>query len=841
MNKYKNNFDLFKTGMNDLCEKKYTETTLLLQFAIVYLIKNNKLLKLLAKELKEKGYNITTDEKDSFLLNKKSMDELEVAIKTIISNETFEKLKKDYELKIKKYGLETQEYDKLLKSTVKELKDKKYNITVDETKSSLLDKTDMNELETAIGTIVNKKTHDDLQTKYNNLSSKKSTSSNDIKKLTDRITELEKKLGIYGKDIISKIITRTECDIIFKAIGIKDYQIGYIAYLIENRIQDIKFKKIFDNVDIYMNKLNGDKNIKKERKLIRCRNQHFQEYLKKTDLNVILKFISPFLDITKRDMIKLWLLRNKKNPYYLKIFDDFEVREIFSIDLKDIENFEPEDGPKFETQFSLEAPKTDKEYDDFYYAYDPKNIRDFLYNWLNQTEVGSKWLYVKHIDPLDNTKSRGFAESSFGEIVTVIDRDPNAQKNLYETLKGSIQIDCDKPNYGLDMVRINIGGTAFAYPIIMRYGDSFYVIKIFPITEEDSYKRSMKSYQKAYRELDMFNYFNAKGYKQLHHVVKGNEITNKIGKCSNEYDKIINNYDWGKYYGMQLKELNIKYFDTVNPNPKYVSVEHFDFLNDNCGFHFKKYMVEKYNEYIGDKIAGLYEIINMNSQSILNLGKLYYTSFLSPSTALYYYEKMIESLKDGSYNKTRLNNILFNFEYIKPNGTIEKVRLLKQNITRILHTQERPVKKGTGQVISNIWKFTTKDGFEKYVDHIEYNQEEILESLLIISTTGTKYSIALNEIESMEIKILYTLTDTPVLKALPVPLRERNNLGGKLILTITNEKNDFFDDLSFIDINDIPKAIDQLDDILFEVKPEREIIGGVVSVYPNLTKLEKRN
>src|SRR5690606_9878109 len=75
--------------------------------------------------------------------------------------------------------------------------------------------------------------------------------------------------------------------------------------------------------------------------------------------------------------------------------------------------------------------------------------------------------------------------------------------------------DCNLPNFGLDLIWINVAGTAFAYPVAVRMTDpsnpahtGVFITKIFMKPTDPNDLSQLKYYQTAFRELDIYRYFN---------------------------------------------------------------------------------------------------------------------------------------------------------------------------------------------------------------------------------------------------------------------------------------------------------------------------------------------
>lgn len=126
---------------------------------------------------------------------------------------------------------------------------------------------------------------------------------------------------------------------------------------------------------------------------------------------------------------------------------------------------------------------------DFSWEYDGDRINNF-YKFLHKATVSSKYLTT---DIPENKKDdHGVPD---------------------------VKIQCDDKFFGLPIYKINVGGTAFAYPVFVNSDTGKYVVKIFikPLSD-----KMLKPYQRAYKEMDIFEILNKKK-QHIYLVIKPNK------------------------------------------------------------------------------------------------------------------------------------------------------------------------------------------------------------------------------------------------------------------------------------------------------------------------------
>jgi len=210
------------------------------------------------------------------------------------------------------------------------------------------------------------------------------------------------------------------------------------------------------------------------------------------------------LDLSKEDEIIKWLKEpsSKTGPhkeYYGKVRNcltkeyPYEYKkDVDSIVFKEFtENLLLED--KFTTD------ETDKEL-----------VLAQFYRFLREANVGSKWF---HISP--------------GDLKTFITTTKDMQPKLYDYLitNNHLNINCIEPNYGLELYMINIGGTAFAYPLFGKFNDGanggIYVVKLFLESTDPTVKKTIKPYQLAYKELKIYDELTK---EIMPHIARGKRL-----------------------------------------------------------------------------------------------------------------------------------------------------------------------------------------------------------------------------------------------------------------------------------------------------------------------------
>lgn len=183
-----------------------------------------------------------------------------------------------------------------------------------------------------------------------------------------------------------------------------------------------------------------------------------------------------------------------------------------------------------------------------------KNLLN-MSKYFSTTDVSNKILiFDKNIKESDILKNKDF------------------QKNLYYDYIQKLISDCAKENYGLKIVKSNVGGTGFAYPSLAVYEEGenvgLYFIKIFIESLSKEINRVLKPYQKPIRELNIFDIINRKGdpINKLH-LLKG-----KMAKTSTNSDS-CKKIHFGKII--------------VNNNETNIT----NFIDANCTYNMHDYLV----------------------------------------------------------------------------------------------------------------------------------------------------------------------------------------------------------------------------------------------------------
>jgi hypothetical protein len=217
-----------------------------------------------------------------------------------------------------------------------------------------------------------------------------------------------------------------------------------------------------------------------------------------------------------------------------------------------------------------------------------------FYQYLLTANVSKKMFY------LDEHMS---SWSKMSDFVNESEEAKAKQATLYKTLTDKLAanpkflIDCGKANYARgDIIKINIGGTAFAYPMFVKIkeGDlrGIYVLKVFiePTSEEG--KALLKPYQMGYKEGEMFTELNDRAGdndKSLMHMVRGVKLSYS---CEHKDDETLN-IDGIKRIERKRSAANPAVIEEI-----YEPVNYKDFITKNCPFSAKETivnMVKKHN------------------------------------------------------------------------------------------------------------------------------------------------------------------------------------------------------------------------------------------------------
>jgi len=367
-------------------------------------------------------------------------------------------------------------------------------------------------------------------------------------------------------------------------------------------------------------------------------------------------------------------------------------------------------------------------------------ILRYLHEYLAKSDVGGKWLEIYE----DNTPKVNLKSLATSTQLTAV----------YESLAGTLNdtIKCDENNYGLEIFKINVGGTAFAYPIfaITDYTNSnqvkskeIYVVKIFlePLTTNVK----LKDYQLAYKELDYYKKFDDEPDKNgnLFFVIKGRKM-DKI--C--EYNTISGNSP--QFF--KFENLKYEYKDTTGGD-KILKLTLEDFLKENCKFVYNKMvldsMIPHYNSQIKSLTAVLFPYdVTDNSDARkhkytnnLNMLSMYMIEIYSTAGNKYIYiDNFLDTTLTISNNKIMLKygNFPIFVEHWKSN--------INQITGKIFDNTKKPSHIKTMTII---YHEIIKDE-----DTIIFNSNGNIDLTIIIINNNGTYTVKLNMILD---KIIYKL------------------------------------------------------------------------------------
>lgn len=466
------------------------------------------------------------------------------------------------------------------------------------------------------------------------------------------------------------------------------------------------------------------------------------------------------LNLDNRDELIKWLnAENKKisgkSEYYNKVNDCLKKeypykyeKDVDGIDFEEFDNNVVDNG-----NFKPSSANPDKTLLEFY-------------RFLREADVGSKWLYI---------------EPGFPVI------DPKDQHKIYDYLTTQNLIDCTKDNYGLDIIRVNVGGTAFAYPVFAKFDSGpnkgLYTIKIFLQSKDPDVMVTLKPYQLAYREIDIYEKFLPDNTSpNMIHVMKGKEI-NATSPC-NSTNPLL------------LKNLGIK-----TGNTTYQKIELGDFLVKNCDSSLRNMVYgDNSNYYNMEKKRIVQNIVNMMYGTSKYLVDALVGSNKIPSALNDY----TDTSKYNNYFETTIK-----FTYSK-HGSIVKTRVFNgefiEKIQKDLSRPEYP-RQVLPIITTKIHKL--KEALRLFVRNL--NPIEIFKCLIFLDIDKFR-SLENDKVSKIDLEYAIERIGFPKIsenETINIPSSDTNPLNTLKIDIITTERNGSY--LSELQLYNKPKFIEACD------------------------------
>ena len=417
-----------------------------------------------------------------------------------------------------------------------------------------------------------------------------------------------------------------ECDRLFTQIPFNDKEkfdeIKKMNLLSDTKEDWLKANKNDKSKAVYDNYLNVQK----------CANLYRKAVIDRSECDDVFKTEQVKLfDKNNIGDIKKWLFDNKGSIFYNKTKKCFGTYHPYKFN-KDYVDVEKLDDILIEVKslitnknFALDCSK------------DPNILTQFT-RFLRYADVGSKFLHVR--DAQNKYKINTLEKSL-------------TQSQVIDDVIQNVMIKCSEPNFGLDIYKINIGGTAFAYPLYVHYenGSSstspkgIYMVKMF-MEPDSSSDVKLKTYQKAYRELDVVDKINTMDSKMLVHV-------SKI-KTHGTYCEIPGNTL------MNIGPLQV-YCPKTNT---YLDIQYKDFLKESCKVEIIEYAngesIKEQNTFFANlvkKIAYVYDdsrYDNINKQNNHDILEEKY--IVTPNTSSNLFNLLRNTKKREQLPNSLLNN-----------------------------------------------------------------------------------------------------------------------------------------------------------------------------------------
>lgn len=235
-----------------------------------------------------------------------------------------------------------------------------------------------------------------------------------------------------------------------------------------------------------------------------------------------------------------------------------------------------------------------------------------FYKFLLSANVSKKMFFVKEKD------------NDWGDMGRWIEGDKEKQRDLYNKLSEKLLndkdfkiVDCTKESFGMtteskgltedegiEIIKINIGGTAFAYPIFVKIKKDdlrgIYVLKTFIKPTSMEGKALLKPYQMAYDEGDVFDRLNKEvgsDKVSLMHMVRGLKLKTE---CAYDGDKTLD--------FKNIKRKTRQRIDgSIYMEDKYYGINYEDFMSGHCPFSVKNTLTKSAGTAVANESIKLFK------------------------------------------------------------------------------------------------------------------------------------------------------------------------------------------------------------------------------------------